>query len=315
MGTPEFAVASLEAMVNADYVPVAVVTTPDKPAGRGLKVQTSAVKDYAMKHDLAVLQPDDLASPLFLNQLQELNIDVIVVVAFRKLPLEVLRIPRLAAFNLHASLLPQYRGAAPIQWAVINGETESGVTTFLLDEKIDTGKIIYTDKVKVTDTMSGGDLHDLLMERGSKLVVQTLNAIETGNYKTIPQSDITVNIADIKKAPKIRKETCKINWNLPVEKINNLIRGLSPYPGAFTVLLSPANQPFTIKILTSRYESAIPSVKPGTVETDGITFLRVVACDGYIYFIDVQLAGKRIMHIDEFLRGFKFLGPWYVAIS
>jgi methionyl-tRNA formyltransferase len=315
MGTPEIAVASLQAMIKAGYAPVAVVTTPDKPAGRGLKIKTSAVKDFAVAQNLPVLQPEDLADAAFVESLRALEPDMIVVVAFRKLPSVLLSIPRLGAFNLHASLLPQYRGAAPIQWAIINGEPESGVTTFMLDDHIDTGKILYQDKVKITEEMTGGDLHDRLMEIGSSLVIKTISALESGEYVAIDQSTIAESHDIIKKAPKLNKENCQINWHLPVEKINNLVRGLYPYPGAFTVIQSPANQRYYIKVLTTSYEHTSLPPEIGIIETDGISYLRIGASDGYVYFSRVQLEGKRIMNIDELLRGFKMIGAWCVANS
>ncbi len=313
MGTPEIAVASLNAMIQAGYKPIAVVTTPDKAAGRGLKIRTSAVKDAVVPLNIPILQPDDLRAPEFLQAIKDLAPDVIVVVAFRKLPVELLRIPTRGAFNLHASLLPQYRGAAPIQWAIINGESESGVTTFLLDENIDTGKIIYQDKVKITEEMTGGELHDILMEIGAKLVVKTLNAFESYDITAIEQSELNKSIDIIRKAPKLNKENCRISWSLPVKKINNFIRGLCPYPGAFTILVSPANQRYYIKVLTTAYEESLDVIQIGSVETDGISYLRIGALDGYVYFRQVQLEGKRIMNIDELLRGFKMIGAWYVA--
>lgn len=315
MGTPEIAVASLQAMIGAGYTPVMVVTTPDKPAGRGLKIRTSAIKDFAVTNGLPILQPDNLADDQFVHALRTLEPDLIVVVAFRKLPSVLLSIARLGAFNLHASLLPQYRGAAPIQWAIINGETESGVTTFMLDEHIDTGKILYQDKVKITEEMTGGELHDALMEIGARLVIKTIASIENGNYSAVDQSIASKDIAIIRKAPKLNKENCQINWHDGVEKINNLVRGLYPYPGAFTVIQSPANQRYYIKVLTTSYEQCEAAPQIGIVETDGISYLRIGALDGYVYFRRVQLEGKRIMNIDELLRGFKMNGAWYVANS
>jgi len=314
MGTPEIAVASLQAMIRDGFPPVCIVTTPDKPAGRGLKMHQSAVRLFALQTSIPVLQPERLSDPEFLQELSGFQPDVIVVVAFRRLPQEVLDIPRIGSFNLHASLLPDYRGAAPIQWAVMNGETETGVTTFMLDKNIDTGKILYQDKVEITEMQTAGEVHDVLMERGAKLVVQTLRSIETGSYQLIEQSDIVKSIGIIHKAPKIFKENCQISWTRGVKETFNMIRGLSPYPGAFTIISSPANQPFVLRVLTSHYEISPAALKNGILETDGATYLRVSCTDGYIYFRQVQLAGKKLMGIDEFLRGFRMNDAWQVQM-
>jgi methionyl-tRNA formyltransferase len=312
MGTPEIAVASLKALHLSEYTPVAVVTTPDKLAGRGLKLHESPVKQYAAANALTVLQPGDLKDRIFHEQLKSLSPDVIIVVAFRKLPAELLEIPAKGAFNLHASLLPQYRGAAPINWAIINGETETGVTTFLLDNRIDTGKILFREKVKISDTQTASQLHDVLMEVGARLVIKTIKAIELNEYQITDQDDLVKTFNLLRKAPKIKKEDCRICWNNKVIDIYNFIRGLCLHPGAFTELLSPTGDQYLIKILGSSFESSGNSLKTGQLETDGSSYLRVAATNGYLYFKRVQLAGKKVMNIDEFLRGFKISNAWRV---
>lgn len=315
MGTPEIAVASLQAMINGGFKPVCIVTTPDKPAGRGLKIHQSAVRQFSLQTDIPVLQPENLSDPVFLQQIQSYSPDLIVVVAFRKLPTELLDIPRIGAFNLHASLLPDYRGAAPIQWAVMNGEKETGVTTFMLDKSIDTGKIIYQESVSISETQTAGEIHDVLMETGARLVLRTLQSIGQGNYPLIDQKDIVQNIDNLHKAPKIFKEQCLVDWSEPAVKIHNKIRGLSPYPGAYTVIYSPANQPSQLKILTASYEINLHKLNFGKLETDGISYVRIACPDGFIYLKQVQLAGKKLMNIDEFLRGFRMNDAWQVQIS
>jgi methionyl-tRNA formyltransferase len=316
MGTPEFAVASLEAMVNAGFSVNCVVTVPDKPAGRGLKMQASPVKLKAVEYGLPLLQPDKLDDPDFIEQLSGFAPDVIVVVAFRKLPEPILDIPSIAAFNLHASLLPQYRGAAPIQWAVINGETETGLTTFLLDNRIDTGKILCQQKVNIGPDMTAGELHDVLMERGASLVVETLRLLQSGNYQAIPQDQIVSQTqTELKKAPKIFREDCRIDWKMPVQNLKNRIRGLYPFPGAFTELQSPSGDRFSLKVLGADILVSTNISNPGHLETDGKSMLRICGTDGYVYLSEVQLAGKKIMTIDELLRGFHISNDWSVCVS
>ncbi|WP_195759201.1 methionyl-tRNA formyltransferase [Pedobacter puniceum] len=298
MGTPDFAVASLDALVKAGFDIVGVITTPDKPAGRGQKIQESAVKKYAKEHHLYILQPEKLKAPEFLKELKALEADLQVVVAFRMLPEAVWNMPKLGTINLHASLLPQYRGAAPINWAILNGEKESGVTTFFLKHEIDTGDILFYEKVDITDDMTAGQLHDELMLIGAKLLTETVKAIKEGNYEEKPQDEF--DIAVLKHAPKIFKDDCKINWNQPVQKVYNHIRGLSPYPAAFTYL-----QDKTFKIFTGLKENATVNIQPGEYLTDGKTFLKFAALDGYISVKEIQLEGKKRMQIDEFLRGVK----------
>jgi methionyl-tRNA formyltransferase len=296
MGTPDFAVASLNALFEAGYDISGVVTAADKPAGRGQKLQESAVKKYAVEKGLKVLQPLKLKDPEFIEELRSLKADLQVVVAFRMLPEIVWNMPRKGTINLHASLLPNYRGAAPINHAIINGETESGVTTFFLKHEIDTGDVIFSEKVAIAEDDSAGDLHDHLMEAGAGLLLKTVKAIAEDNYKEQPQ----LSSDELKHAPKIFKEFCKIDWNQPVKTIYNLIRGLSPYPTAFTELNDK-----TIKIFKARYEETTPENVPGEHVTDGKTFLKFAAKDGFISLLDLQYEGKKRMMVDEFLRGMR----------
>ena len=296
MGTPEFAVTSLNALYEAGFEIVGVVTAADKPAGRGQKLQESALKKYAVEKGLKVLQPLKLKDPVFVEELRALKADLQIVVAFRMLPEIVWDMPSKGTVNLHASLLPDYRGAAPINHAIINGETESGVTTFFLKHEIDTGDVIFSDKVAIAEDDSAGDLHDRLMETGAKLLVKTVNAIAEGNFTEQPQRFSE----DLKHAPKIFKEFCKVDWNQPVKTVYNLIRGLSPYPTAFTVLNDK-----TIKIFKSKPELAVPDIAPGEYLTDGKTFLKFAALDGFVSVLDIQYEGKKRMLVDEFLRGMR----------
>lgn len=296
MGTPDFAVASLNALFENGYDIAGVVTAADKPAGRGQKLQESAVKKYAVEKGLKVLQPLKLKDPEFIEELRSLHADLQVVVAFRMLPEIVWDMPAKGTINLHASLLPNYRGAAPINHAIINGETESGVTTFFLKHEIDTGNVIFSGKVAIAEDDSAGDLHDHLMEAGAGLLVKTVKAIADGDYKEQPQTASD----ELKHAPKIFKEFCKVDWNQPVKSIYNLIRGLSPYPTAFTELNDK-----TIKIFKAKYEETAADVAPGNYVTDGKTFLKFAAADGYISLLDLQYEGKKRMMVDEFLRGMR----------
>ena len=300
MGTPEFAVASLDILIQHNYNVVAVVTVPDKPAGRGQQIQQSAVKKYALEKGLTILQPDKLKDEQFVNELKKLNADLQLVVAFRMLPEVVWNMPPLGTYNLHGSLLPKYRGAAPINWAIINGETESGVTTFKLKHEIDTGNMLYQAKTPITETTTAGELHDSLMHIGAELILKTVKSIESGDYKLLPQND-----TEIIHAPKLFKDTCKINWNNPVEKINNLIRGLSPYPAAFTEYVDKKNQTIGIKIYRAEKEISTHTLPIGSVISDNKTSLKVSCSNGFISIKELQMAGKKRMLVDEFLRGFK----------
>jgi methionyl-tRNA formyltransferase len=299
MGTPAFAVASLEALVESGADVVAVVTAPDKPAGRGQKLNESAVKQYAVAHNLPVLQPEKLKNEEFLQALKSYQADLQVVVAFRMLPEVVWRMPAKGTINLHASLLPQYRGAAPINWAIINGEKESGVTTFFLKQEIDTGDILFIEKVSIADDVTAGEYHDRLMIKGAGLLVKTVKAIESGRYTEQPQAQLTED-TELKHAPKIFKEDCSIDWNQPVEKVYNLIRGLSPYPAAYTELNGK-----TLKVFRTTKETGTPEVQPGQYLTDQKTYLKFACTDGYISLTDLQLEGKKLMGVEEFLRGIR----------
>lgn len=300
MGTPEFAVASLDALVQAGANIVGVVTAPDKPAGRGMKLTESAVKKYAAERGLDLLQPEKLRDPGFLDALRKLKADLQIVVAFRMLPEVVWDMPPMGTVNLHGSLLPQYRGAAPINWAVINGEEYTGVTTFQLQHAIDTGNILLQEKFAISETDTAGDVHDTMKNIGADLLVRTVQALAEGSIKPMTQEKAAEGI-ELKHAPKLFTETQKIDWSLPVDKIYDLIRGLSPYPTAFTQL-----QDKTLKIYKAKKEYEEPSLQPGSVLTDHKTFLKFAAADGYIHVLDLQLEGKKRMVVEDFLRGFRF---------
>jgi methionyl-tRNA formyltransferase len=299
MGTPDFAVASLDALIKAGSDIVGVVTAPDKPAGRGQKLNESAVKQYAAANGLKILQPEKLKSPEFLDELKSLHADLQVVVAFRMLPEAVWTMPAKGTINLHASLLPQYRGAAPINWALINGEKESGVTTFFLKHQIDTGDVLFTEKITLTGHESAGDLHDRLMNKGAGLLVKTVKAVESGRYNEHPQVHLLTG-EELKHAPKIFKEDCLIDWLQPAEAIYNKIRGLSPIPTAYTDLNGKI-----LKVYASELLPDEPAIQPGGFLTDNKTFLKFAAKDGFISLKDVQLEGKKRMGIEDFLRGVK----------
>lgn len=300
MGTPDFAVASLKALLDAGFDIAGVITAPDKPAGRGQKINESAVKKYASEKGLKILQPIKLKDPDFLNELRALGADLQVVVAFRMLPEQVWSMPPMGTINLHASLLPQYRGAAPINWAIINGEKESGVSTFLLQQEIDTGDILFSERVPIGDKDTAGDLHDKLMNTGAQLLVKTVKAIETGEYQKQNQEALIDDHADkeLKTAPKIFKENCLVDWKQPVKQVFNLIRGLSPYPTAFCFLNNKS-----LKIFEAEMEEEQPEIAPGKFLTDNKKYLKFACKDGYISVLDVQMEGKKRLKIDEFLRG------------
>ncbi|MEY2793980.1 MAG: hypothetical protein RJA76_1972 [Bacteroidota bacterium] len=298
LGTPDFAVASLEALLKAKKDVVAVVTAPDKPSGRGQQLQSSAVKICALKHQLPILQPTNLKDPQFLKDLKDFKADLQIVVAFRMLPELVWNMPPLGTFNLHGSLLPHYRGAAPIHWAVINGEKETGVSTFFLKHEIDTGDLLFQEKTPIDDSETTGDVYERLMHIGAELVVKTVESIEKNDYRPIPQ----INSGDLKNAPKLTKETGKIDWTKPGQQIYNLIRGLNPYPGAYTT--------FQNKIFKIQKAKFIPTVSENyemnLFRTDGKTYLHFKVKDGEIAILEWQMEGKKKMKIDEFLRGYVF---------
>lgn len=301
MGTPAFAVASLNALVQAGFNVVAVITAPDKPAGRGMVMQQSAVKQYAVALGITVLQPEKLKDTLFLETLKQLHADVQVVVAFRMLPEVVWNMPPMGTINVHGSFLPQYRGAAPINWAVINGETETGVTTFKLRHAIDTGNILLQEKMTIGENETTGEVHDRMMILGAEVLVKTIDGLQNGTLKETAQHTIVNDESEIKHAPKIFTETCRINWNDDLTKTHNLVRGLSPYPGAFTTLNGKM-----FKIFKSEMEQGETSSKPGDFETDGKTFLKFTCSNGYIHVIELQLEGKKRMDVTSFLRGHRF---------
>lgn len=307
MGTPEFAVASLNALVKNGFNVVGVITAPDKPAGRGQKIQMSAVKEYALNNNLYILQPTNLKDENFLNELSALKADLQIVVAFRMLPESVWNMPEYGTYNLHASLLPKYRGAAPINWSIINGDNESGVTTFKLTHEIDTGNILFQEKVKIGKTTNAGELYDTLMEVGAGLIVRTVTVIEEhangkGVLNFIKQDDTAAT-----HAPKIFKETCKINWNDPITKVFNLIRGMSPYPAAYTELVDANGQTLSLKIISAEYNlENTNDVAVGTVNTDNKTFIKIHGSGGSLLVKELQLQGKKRMTTKEFLNGYKF---------
>ena len=314
LGTAEFAVPSLSALCAEGYSVVAVVTAPDKPAGRGLQLQQSPVKQFALSQNIPVLQPVNLKDPAFIAELKAYHATLQIVVAFRMLPEAIWKMPALGTMNLHASLLPQYRGAAPINHAIMNGETETGVSTFFLKHEIDTGSIIFQEKVSIGESESAGELHDRLMITGSGLVIKTVRAIEDGNYPSIDQASIFPEGTTLKTAPKIFRENCRINFNRSVEEIHNFVRGLSPYPGAYTELGGDQHV-LILKVTKAEKESGSGSMSertPGEVFTDGKTFLKISGDNGYIHLKEIQPAGKKKMSIEEFLRGYKINPGWKV---
>ncbi len=311
-GTPEFAVASLDMLLKNGYDVAGIVTAPDKPAGRGLELKFSAVKEYAMSKNIRVLQPENLKSEAFLHQLKELNPNLGIVVAFRKLPKEVWSFPAQGTFNLHASLLPHYRGAAPINWAIMNGEKESGVTTFFLDDEIDTGRIILRAKENIREEDNAGDLYGRLMKDGADLVLKTVRAVETGNYTPEDQSLYLKPTEKIKLAPKIFKDDCRINWKKKAETVYDFIRGLSPYPAAWTEI-KRESEIVSIKIFSTTKEIAAHQFEAGSIHTDGKSFVKIAVKEGFINLTELQLAGRKKMNIEEFLRGFSFEG-WKIVM-
>jgi len=301
MGTPDFAVASLKALIDNGNEIVGVITAPDKPAGRGKVLTASAVKEFALSQGLHIMQPTNLKDPAFVDELKNLQADLQVVVAFRMLPEVVWNMPPKGTINVHASLLPQYRGAAPINWAIINNEPKTGVTTFLLQHEIDTGNVLRSKEVNITPTMNAGELHDKLMTLGAEALAETVNLLAKDEIKSTPQSEIPVS--ELKSAPKIFKETCKIDWNQEANTIYNLIRGLSPYPAAWSNLQAPDGKNLSIKV----YEATIndDELQPGEVKTDGKNHIIVGCKDKSLSLINVHLAGKKRMNVADLLRGFK----------
>ena len=313
MGTPDFAVEALRQLVEGGYNVVGVITMPDKPAGRGHKIQYSPVKQYALEQNLPLLQPERLKDEVFVEALREWKADLQIVVAFRMLPEVVWNMPRLGTFNLHASLLPQYRGAAPINWAVINGDTETGITTFFLKHEIDTGEVIQQVHVPIADTDNVEVVHDKLMMLGGKLVLETVDAILNGTVKPIPQEEMAV-VGELRPAPKIFKETCRIDWNQPVKKIYDFIRGLSPYPAAWSELIASEKESVVVKIfevekIVKKNDKRCRNsrgrfCKVGSIETDGKKYIKVSVPGGFVSILSLQLPGKKRLKIDELLRGY-----------
>lgn len=308
-GTPEFAASQLEAILKAGYEVAVVVTMPDKPAGRGRKIQYSDVKKTALEHNLPLLQPEKLKDPMFLEQLASFQANLFIVVAFRMLPAVVWQMPELGTFNLHASLLPQYRGAAPINFAIINGETETGLTTFFLNEEIDMGAVIMREKVAIRPDETAGELHDELMVLGNQVVVETIKKIEKGEVCALPQDEM-IEGQPLKPAPKISKEFCNVDWSQDCQTVYNHIRGLSPYPAAHTSILSENGEVIELKIFSSVIEHCLPEVPIGSVVTDNKKYLKIALKDGFIHLTQVQQAGKKAMPIADFLRGTQLLGSW-----
>lgn len=304
MGTPEFAVESLKRLVEGGYNVVGVVTMPDKPMGRhGSVLQPSPVKEYALSQGLNILQPVKLKDEAFLEELRALKADLQIVVAFRMLPEVVWNMPRLGTFNCHASLLPQYRGAAPINWAIINGDQETGVTTFFLKHEIDTGEIIDQVRIPIADTDNVEQVYDRLMNLGADQVVKTVEMILAGDVKTTPQEELA-KAEELRPAPKIFKETCRIDWNAGVKKVYDFVRGLSPYPAAWTELVQGNAKPVMLKVFETEKVFCEHHLAPGTIDTDGKTYFRVASTDGFVKVLSLQLAGKKRMQVGDFLRGF-----------
>lgn len=313
MGTPEFAVESLRRLVEGGYNVVGVVTMPDKPMGRhGSVLQASPVKQYAESKGLKVLQPVRLKDEGFVEELRSLRADLQIVVAFRMLPEVVWSMPPLGTFNLHASLLPQYRGAAPINWAVINGDTETGITTFFLQHEIDTGQIIQQVRVPIADTDNVGIVHDKLMMLGGQLVVETVDNILSGTVKAIPQEQFMKENEELRPAPKIFKDTCRMDWSKPLKQVYDFVRGLSPYPAAWTELVQPDGHRLVLKIYEAVKVPAMHALPHGSVHTDGKTFFHVAVEGGYLSLLTLQLAGKKRMSVADFLRGYRLADTYHV---
>ena len=299
MGTPEFAVTALDGLLGEKYNIVGVITAADKPAGRGRKIRQSAVKNFAMEHNLNVLQPANLKDPIFLEELKDLKADLQIVVAFRMLPKVVWSMPRLGTFNLHASLLPEYRGAAPINWAIINGETKTGVTTFFINENIDTGSVLLQEQKDISATMDVGELHDELMVLGSKLILKTIKLLQSPNYELLVQPK-----TERKIAPKLNKENCRIDWTTSIHNIYNQIRGLSPYPGAWSIL-SNKNEKIEVKIYRSEKKIERHNLSYGIIISNKKE-IKIAARDGFLKILDLKLAGKRQMNVRSLLNGYSF---------
>lgn len=304
MGTPEFAVESLKALVENNFNVVGVITMPDKPAGRGHKMQFSAVKEYALSQNLPLLQPEKLKDETFLQELRNLQADLQIVVAFRMLPEIVWNMPQYGTFNLHASLLPQYRGAAPINWAIINGEKTTGATTFFLTHEIDTGKIILQRTIEIGEDDNAGTIHDKLMVMGAGMVTETVGLLLEDKIDAIPQEKLINDDIELKSAPKIFRETCQLDFATTVENAHNFVRGLSPYPAAWVELKFPElEETLVLKIFETKPEITAHNLKPGTVISDGKKEAKIALTDGYLHLISIQAPGKKRMNTGDFLRG------------
>jgi methionyl-tRNA formyltransferase len=315
LGTPEFAVDSLDILANNGFDIAAVVTSPDQPAGRGQLLQSSPIKKYAQSKGIRVLQPEKLKNPEFITELQSLQGDLFIVVAFRMLPEVVWAMPRLGTFNLHASLLPQYRGAAPINHAIMNGETETGLTTFFLKQEIDTGEIIFQEKIAIGPDETAGELHDRMKVAGALLVLKTTRAIQEGNLQPVEQGKLIDPANPLKPAPKIFREDCLIDWSNDTVSIFNRIRGLSPYPAAHTFFISPEGESYMVKIYRAEKAGTISGFNSGCIITDGKTGLSITTTNGSIHIRALQQAGKKVLSIDEFLRGFRINSDWIAGQS
>jgi len=312
MGTPDFAVESLKALVENGYNVVGVVTMPDKPAGRGLKMSISPVKAYSLEQNLQVLQPEKLKSPEFIEQLRALKADLQIIVAFRMLPEVVWNMPPMGSINLHGSLLPNYRGAAPLNWAVMNGEKETGATTFLLQHEIDTGNMIFQVKIPIGENDTVEVIHDQMMVKGAELVLKTVDAIASGDYPQIPQSSLLPDGVTAKAAPKIFKDDCRINWQNDGKSLHNFVRGLSPYPSAWTELQhKQTGEIRSLKVFMTKFELSSHNESIGTISNTSKSEFKVAVSDGWIYLTDLQLSGKKRLATEEFLRGFD-LSLWKV---
>lgn len=310
MGTPEFAVPSLDILIQNQYNIRAVVTIPDKPAGRGKKLTQSAVKQYALEHHLPILQPEKLRDPDFIDSLRKLQPDLFIVVAFRMLPEIIWEMPSIGTFNLHGSLLPQFRGAAPINHAIITGQKETGVTTFFLNHEIDTGKIILRERISIDDEENAGDLHDKMMSIGANAVLKTVKAIEANNYTLTSQEDISGHDTGLKPAPKIFKQHCALDWNEQSLPLKNKIRGLAPYPAAYTRISGPNSKSYMLKIYKVEIINPTTHEKPGTIRTDGKNFMHIASANGWLNILELQLEGKKKMAVTDFLRGFHPDNEW-----
>jgi len=315
MGTPDFAVAPLEELLNANCNIVGVITNPDKPAGRGQKIKESAVKIFAKEKGLNILQPEKFRDPNFIEELKNLKADIQIVVAFKMLPEIVWNMPKYGTVNIHASLLPHYRGAAPINWALINGDKQTGVSTFLLKHEIDTGNIIYQEKINIDDSDNVEDIHDKLMDLGAKLIVKTVQSISEGNYPQVNQNSLVEDNEEIKIAPKIFKDDCKINWNKSLTDIHNIIRGLSPYPAAWTQLnpISGEGKSLSLKIFKTEKIIEQHNFTVGSIHTDKKKYLKIATKEGFINITNLQLAGKKRMECQDFLRGFQQIENYFLA--